>query len=223
VLDAGGHQVSTSTTQLQGTSGRISGTLDGTVQVVVGALAVFTIQVYVTDANGGKSNTLSTEFQVVAAASMAAVVTATGPSPSSLTVSNGTLYWLESGEDALKSVAVGGGTAHVVATRMVYPSSMAFSGSDVIWSDYRPSGVPSCPSAAPDHLLKRTSASGVTTVVAIGSACHRDRWCHRDGDLLQWRAGRQAEPRPRAARVLGGDDVAPACPSDHRKCPPLTY
>jgi hypothetical protein len=171
VLDAGGHQVSASTTQLQGTSGKTSGILDGTVQLVVGAPAVFTIQVYVTDADGAKSNTLSTQFQVVAAASMAAVVTATGPSPSSLTVSNGTLYWLESGEDALKSVGVGGGTAQVVATRMVNPTSMAFSGSDVIWSDYRRSGGGSCPGATPDQVLKRTSASGVTTVVASGGAC----------------------------------------------------
>lgn len=171
VLDAGGNQVSTSTTPVQGTSGETSGTLGGTVQVVAGAPGVFTIKVYVTDADGEKSNTLSTQFQVVVAASMAAVVTATGPSPSSLTASNGTLYWLESGEDALKSVAAGGGTAQVLATRMVNPTSMAFSGSDVIWSDYRRTGDESCPSATPDQVLKRTSASGVTTVVASGGAC----------------------------------------------------
>jgi len=204
VLDAGGKQVSTSTTQLQGTSGKTSGTLNGTVQAVVGAPAVFTIQVYVTDADGGKSNTLSTQFQVVAAASMAAVVTATGPSPSSLTVSNGTLYWLESGEDALKSVAVGGGTAQVVATRMVYPSSMAFSGSDVIWSDYRPSGVPSCPSATPDHLLKRTSASGVTTVVAIGGACGLGTDIVVIGATLYWTSGDSSQTTLNATPLAGG-------------------
>jgi hypothetical protein len=173
VLDAGGHQVATSTTPVQGTSGMTSGTLDGTVQFVVGTPAVLTVQVYVTDADGAKSNTLSTQFQVVAAASLAAVVTATGPSPSSLTLSNGTLYWLESGEDALKSVAAGGGTAQVLATRMVNPTSMAFAGSDVIWSDNRRSGAGpvSCPNATPDQVLKRTSVGGVTTIVASGGAC----------------------------------------------------
>jgi hypothetical protein len=171
VLDASGNQVSTSTTQLQGTGGKTSGTLDGMVQFVVGAPAVFTIKVYVTDADGANSNTLSTQFQVVAAASMAPVVTAIGPSPSSLTVSNGTLYWLESGEDALKSVAVAGGTAQVVATRMVNPISMAFSGSDVVWTDFRRSAGAPCPGATPDVVLKRTSASGVTTVVTSGGTC----------------------------------------------------
>jgi hypothetical protein len=170
VLDASGHQMSSTTTQLQGTSGKTSGTLAGTVQVVVGAPGIFTIQLYVTDADGANSNTLSTPFQVVAAASLAAVVTATGPSPSSLTLNNGTLYWLESGEDALKSVAVGGGTAQVLATRMVNPISMAFAGSDVIWDDYRRSGGGTCPGTT-DQVLKRTSVTGAATLLASGGGC----------------------------------------------------
>jgi hypothetical protein len=170
-LDSSGATVSTSTAPIPSTGGKTSGTLDGVAQVGVATPGVFTLQVYVSDADGTKSNTLVTQFQVIPAASLAAVITATGPSASSLTLSNGTLYWYEPGEDALRSVALTGGTAQAVATRMVNPTSMAFSGSDVIWSDYRRSGGGSCPGTTPDEVLKRTSASGKSDVIASGSAC----------------------------------------------------
>jgi hypothetical protein len=171
VLDGGGQQLSQLTAQVQGASGQKSGTLSALAQFTAATPAVFTIQVYVADANGQKSNTLSTQFQVVAAASMAAVVTATGPSPSSLTESNGRLYWLESGEDALKSVAVDGSSPQVLATRMVNPVSVAYFGLDAIWTDLRRDQFAPCPAASPDQVIKRTTPAGVTSVLASTSSC----------------------------------------------------
>jgi hypothetical protein len=175
VLGASGNQVSSTTIPLQGVNGHTSGTITGTVQVSTSTSGMFEFQVSVTDAGGLKSNVLSGNLQVVALASLADVVTTTGPNPQSLTTINGTLYWSESGEDALKSVPVTGGTATVLATKMVNPDGLDFSGTDVIWLDdrlYRGS----CPSATVNwsgRVLKRSPLDnpGLTTVLATGAAC----------------------------------------------------
>jgi hypothetical protein len=111
---------------------------------------------------------------VTPVASLAAVVTATGPNPQSLTTINGTLYWAESGEDALKSAPIAGGTATVLATKMVNPDGVAYSGTDVIWLDDRiPMGGGTCGVANyPIRFLKRTSQIGATSVLATGPACN---------------------------------------------------
>ena len=208
VLDSSGKQVSTAITQLQGASGKTSGTVAGTVQFVASTPGVFTIQIYVADAGGAKSNTLTSPFQVIAAASMAAMVTATGPGPGSLTVSNGTLYWLESGEDALKSVAVAGGAAQAVATRMVSPSALAFFGTDVLWSDFRRSGGGTCPGTPPDQVLKRTSAAGATTVVASGAECQSMTNIAVAGSTLYWVSSDTSQQTLNATQLSGGATTA---------------
>jgi hypothetical protein len=171
VLDASGNQVSVITSQLSGKGGQTSGAVTETAQVAAATPGFFTIQVYVTDASGAKSNNLSAPLQIVPSASMAAIVAATGPSPSSLTVGNGTLYWFETGEDALKSVPIGGGTPKVLATRMVDPIWLGFAGSDVIWTDFRAPQGPSCPGTVPKLVIKRTTAIGNTTVLATVDGC----------------------------------------------------
>jgi hypothetical protein len=173
VLDASGNQISSNTAAVQGASGKSSGTITGTVQVAVGTPGTFTFNVSVTDAGGSKSNVLTGTFQVIPVSSLAQVVSATGPNPRSLTTVNGTLYWSESGEDALKSAPIAGGTATVLATKMLNPDGIAFSGTDVIWLDDRiPMGGGVCPvSNYPIRYLKRTTQGGATTVLGTGPAC----------------------------------------------------
>jgi hypothetical protein len=132
VLDPSVKQVSSTSAPAQGASGKTTGTVAGTIQVAATTPGIFTLQVSVTDAGGSKSNVLSATFHVIPVSSMAAVVTTTGANPQSLVVANGTPYWSESGEDALKSAPVTGATATVLATKMLSPSGVAFSGSDTI-------------------------------------------------------------------------------------------
>jgi hypothetical protein len=84
VLGANGNQVSSTTTPLQGVSGQTSGTITGTAQVSTRTPGMFTFQVSVTDIGGLKSNVLNGNLQVVPVASLAAVVTTTGPNPKPL-------------------------------------------------------------------------------------------------------------------------------------------
>jgi hypothetical protein len=175
VLGASGKQASSTTTPLQGVSGQTSGTITGTAQVSTRTPGLFTFQVSVTDVGGLKSNVLNGNLQVVPLASLAAVVTTTGPNPQSLKTINGTLYWSESGEDALKSAPVTGGTATVLATKMVNPAGLDFSGTDVIWLDDR---FPTlyyydCGAVNSNRALKRSPLDnpGLTTVLATGPAC----------------------------------------------------
>ncbi|MBV8402851.1 MAG: hypothetical protein JO203_01540 [Gammaproteobacteria bacterium] len=171
VLDSTGKQVSSSSAPIQGQSGKTSGTLAGVLQVGADTPGIFTVQVVVVDSGGSKSNTLSGNFQVVPVSSHAAVVTATGPGPQSLLDINGTLYWSESGEDAIKSAPSAGGTAVAVATKMVNPVSMVFYGSDLIWLDDRPAPPAGCGVGTTNRVLKRMTASGTITVISNGPAC----------------------------------------------------
>jgi hypothetical protein len=131
-----------------------------------------TFNVSVADAGGSKSNGLTGTFHVIPVSSLAQVVSATGPNPQSLTTINGTLYWSESGEDALKSVPIVGGTPTVLATKMLNPDGLAFSGTDVIWLDDRiPMGGICGVADYPIRFLKRTTQGGATTVLGTGPAC----------------------------------------------------
>jgi|GEM_PF-5746966 len=167
VLDAQQKQLSSVTSPIQGAAGQTSGTLTGAVQVAATTAGTFTIQVFVTDSAGARSNVLDGSFQVVAVSSQATVVTQTGPGANSLVLAMGGLYWAETGSDALKTVPVGGGTARAIATRMMGPYSMAFAGADVIWLDAADETSPACAS----RVLKRTATDGSTTVLATGPAC----------------------------------------------------
>jgi hypothetical protein len=142
-----------------------------TVQVPVENPGLYTIECWVTDPAGGKAGPASATLQVVATSTYATVVTETGPDPLSLTLSNGTLYWAESGENALKSAPVSGGPAKVLATRMLNPSSVVFSGSNVIWLDDRDGTVASCTASSITRVLKQTNTSGFSSVLASGPSC----------------------------------------------------
>jgi hypothetical protein len=167
VLDANQKQLSSVTSPIQGAASRTSGTLTGAVQVATTAAGIFTVQVFVADSAGARSNVLSGLFQVVAVSSQATVVTQSGPGASSLVLAMGGLYWAETGDDALKTVPIGGGTARAIATRMMGPYFMAFAGADVIWLDAADETSPACAS----RVLKRTATDGSTTVLATGPAC----------------------------------------------------
>jgi hypothetical protein len=131
----------------------------------------YTVEGWVTDANGLQSGIAQQTLQVVATASYATVVAETGPGVSSLVQSKGMLYWVETGEDAVRSAPVTGGTAQVLATRMLNPSAMAFFGSNVIWLDDRDGTVTNCTAISVTRVLKETNASGVSSVIASGPSC----------------------------------------------------
>ena len=167
VLDPAGTKISSSSTPLQGASNLTSGQISGTIRVAVGSPGRFTFNVSVTDSGGSKSNVLTGDFQVTAIASQAALITPTAAGVQSLITADGKLYWFESGEDALKSVPVGGGTTSVLAAKMRNPVSVAFSGSDVIWLEER-----ACARLPQDdRVVKRMLTSGAIQVLATGSAC----------------------------------------------------
>jgi hypothetical protein len=171
VLDSSGKQVTpTATVPLpQSASGNYS--FNTTVAVPAGNPGLYTIQCWVTDPAGGRNGPVSTTLQVVATSTYATVVTATGPDPLSLIQSGGTLYWAESGENALKSAPTSGGPAKVLATRMLNPSAVVFSGSNVIWLDDRDGTVASCTATSITRVLKQTATSGFTSVLASGPSC----------------------------------------------------
>jgi hypothetical protein len=171
VFDASGQQLSTVTGAVQGVAGLKSGTLAGAFTISTSSVGTFTLHISVADSSGSKSNELTGTFQVIAASTLATVVTATGPSPASLTLANGNLYWSETGEATLKTVPVSGGTASVLATKMVNPASIAFNGTDTIWLDDEPTVSGSCGTPNTVRVLKRTNSTGVTTVVARGTNC----------------------------------------------------
>lgn len=171
ILDANGQQLSVTTNPIQGVAGQTSGTLSASFLVSINNVGIFTFRLSVTDRGGSKSNELTGPFQVIAASNLAAVVTATGASPASLTSANGNLYWSETGDAVLKSIPATGGTATVLATKVVHPLSMAFVGSDVIWLDDRPGGFGVCGVPTTTRVLNRTSTNGTTNVLATGFAC----------------------------------------------------
>jgi len=171
IFDAGGQQLSAVTSPVQGVAGLKSGTLAGAFTVSTSAAGTFTFHISVADSSGSKSNELTGAFQIIAASGLATVVSATGPSPASLTLANGSLYWSESGDAAVKSVPVSGGTASVLATKMVNPVSVAFNGTDAIWVDDEPSPTGTCGTPSTARVLKRTTSTGITTVLAKGNNC----------------------------------------------------
>lgn len=128
------------------------------------------------------------------------MVTTVEGTPASLTVYNGTVYWLEFGEDALKSVPVSGGAAQVLATLMVNPTSVAFAGTDVIWSDFR-SAQTSCSTS---QVLKRTSATGATVVLAVGAGCYGISNIAVLGPTAYWVATDTNQQELQATPVNGG-------------------
>lgn len=174
-LDSSGQQVAPiTTTSLTGyTSTNSEGTIvfNPTVQVPTATPGVFTLEGWVIDANGAKSSTATHTIHVVASSTYATVVSATGPDPAPLIQSNGTLYWAESGEYAIKSAPTSGGAAKVLATRMLNPASVVFSGSNVIWLDDRDGTAASCTASSITRVLKQTAASGFTSVLASGPSC----------------------------------------------------
>jgi hypothetical protein len=171
VLDPSGKQLSSTTSPIQGASGKTSGSISGIVQVAAATVGIYTIKVSVTDAGGSRSNELNGTFQIVAVASQAAFIADTGPSPASLTVSGSSLYWSQAAEDVLKSAPVAGGSENSMATKMMNPATVTFAGTDLIWLDDR-GGVPGiCTPSTHSRFVKRTTASGVTTVLASGPGC----------------------------------------------------
>jgi hypothetical protein len=174
-VDSNGKQVAPITAfSLTGyTSTYSSGTIvfNPTVQVPIANSGVFTLEGWVTDSSGNRSDTATNTIHVVASSIYATVVSATGPDPAPLIQSNGTLYWAESGEDALKSAPTTGGAARVLATRMLNPTSVVFSGSNVIWLDDRDGTVANCTASSVTRVLKQTATSGYTSVLASGPSC----------------------------------------------------
>jgi hypothetical protein len=173
-LDSTGKQVApTTTTSLTNVMANSSGivSFNSTVQLPIATPGIFTLEGWVTDSNGSKSSIASASIQVVASSSLATVVTATGPNPRSLTLNNGVIYWVESDEYALRSAPTSGGAAQVLATRMLNPSSVVFSGSNVVWLDDRDGTVAPCSATSVTRVLKETASSGFTSVLAGGATC----------------------------------------------------
>ena len=132
--------------------------------------------------------------------SMATVVTTAEGQPASLTVHNGSLYWLDFGENPLKSVPVGGGDVQSLATLMENPASMAFAGTDVIWNDFRSTQTP-CSTA---QVLKRTSATGASVVLAVGAGCSGISNIAVAGSTAYWVATDSNQQELQATPVNGG-------------------
>jgi hypothetical protein len=170
-FDASGKQVSPITSTPPGASGPSPVGFNATVQLPTETPGNYTVEAWLIDTNGDQSNVVTTPIQVVATATYATLVTNTGPNAASLTQANGTLYWVESSEDALKSVAVSGGTATVLATRMIDPSAVVFFGSNVIWLDDRDGTVATCGATSVTRVLKQTASTGFTGVLASGPSC----------------------------------------------------
>jgi hypothetical protein len=83
---------------------------------------------------------------------------------------------------------------------MVNPTSMAFAGTDVIWSDFR-STQTSCSMA---QVLKRTSATGATVVLAKGASCYGISNIAVLGPTAYWVATDSNQPELQATPVNGG-------------------
>jgi Kelch motif len=66
ILDAGGGTVSTVSTPVQGATGVTSGTIQGAITAAISVAGQYTLQVYVTDARGLRSNTLSGSVRIAA-------------------------------------------------------------------------------------------------------------------------------------------------------------
>jgi hypothetical protein len=172
IFDANGQQLSSTSAPIQGVAGQNSGTITGAFLVPTNTPGLFSFRLSVTDGGGLKSNELNGTFQIVAASNLAAVVATTGTSPASLTSANGNLYWSETGEAVLKSIPASGGSPAVLASKVVNPLAMVFSGSDVIWLDDEPvGGVGICGTATINRVLKRTSAIGTTSILATDTNC----------------------------------------------------
>ncbi|HSB99732.1 MAG TPA: hypothetical protein VLE45_07440, partial [Burkholderiaceae bacterium] len=172
ITDATGATVSSATSPIQGIAGQTSGTIVGSVLATRPGVGAYTIHISVSDQAGAASNELSGPFDVVAAASQGRLVAATGPGPASLQVTNGKVYWSETGTTALRSVATSGGTVADLATRVVQIQAFAFVGSDLIWEDDRPMiGSAICGTDTRQRVIHRTSSAGVTTVLASGLIC----------------------------------------------------
>jgi hypothetical protein len=171
-LNSSGTQVGPiTTTSLTGAP--VSGVIgySATVEVPTATPGIFTIEAWVTDANGNKSGKDTTTIDVLPYSAYATVVTETGPDPAPLIQSNGTLYWAESGENALKSAPTSGGAAKVLATRMLNPASVVFPTSGVVWLDDRDGTVASCTSSSITRVLKQTATNGFSSVLASGPSC----------------------------------------------------
>ncbi len=175
VLDSSGRQIAATSNPIQGAAGGTSGQIQGVFQVSTSTAGIFTFNVWIVDSAGARSNTLSATFQVVPVSSEAAVLASTGAAPASLTVANGRLYWTETGDAVLKTVGSAGGTPAALAYKVHNPAAMAFTGTDVIWVDDAGPSPPPPPgtqnSSTPVRALKRTAASGVTTVLDSASIC----------------------------------------------------
>jgi hypothetical protein len=104
IFDMTGLQLSTLSEPIPGVGHQTSGTIVGTFQVSTNTVGMFTFKLSVTDGGGNKSNELSGTFQVFADSNLATVVVATGTSPASLTLANGSLYWSQTGEAVIQKV-----------------------------------------------------------------------------------------------------------------------
>ncbi len=169
---SGGQSLSSATTAVQGAAGKTSGVIGVSVAVPTTAVGSYTFQVFVTDAAGHASNTLSGTFSVVAGGGALSLVTSTGPYPAHLVVGIGTLFWSESGENPVKSISLAGGSPKVLAQKIGVPAGFVVQGQDVFWLDER-SGIASsgCAGQGVIRILKRTSTGTTTTVLATGDNC----------------------------------------------------
>lgn len=174
VLDPSGKQGSNTSTPVQGASGHVSGTIQGSVTVPTSNVGTFTFNLSATDAGGSVSNVLTGSFRIVAASNLAAVVTPTGPSPQSLVAAGGSLYWSEVGDSPVRRVPLAGGAIEALAPKVRNPTSAAFAGSDLIWLDARSDNGSPCSGAVDPRLkrvLNRTTNAGATQTLASDYVC----------------------------------------------------
>jgi hypothetical protein len=174
VLDASGKQLSSTSTEVQGVSGKTSGTIQGSVTIPTGNVGTFTFDVSATDAAGSVSNVLSGSFRIVAASNLAAIVTPTGETWQTLIAAGGYLYWSEVGDKPVNRVPLAGGGVEGLGPRVRNPTSAAFAGSDLIWLDARSDNGASCLRPGDDRIVRvlfRTASSGATQNLGTDYAC----------------------------------------------------
>ena len=208
VLDPSGKQVSNTSTPVQGASGHVSGTIQGSVTVPTSNVGTFTFNLSATDAGGSVSNVLTGTFRIVAASNLAAVVTPTGPSPRSLVTANGALFWSEVGENVIKRVPLVGGAVEGLGPKVINPTAAAFAGSDLIWLDARSDSGYSCSplDPRPVRVLNRTTSSGTIQNLLTDYACSQQTSADLVvvGDTAYWVTSTANAYAVRATPLTGG-------------------
>jgi hypothetical protein len=124
------------------------------------------------------------------------VVAITGVSPAHLALRNGTLFWSEASENAVRSVSIDGGSPVTIASRLRIPVGVAVAGQDIIWLEAFEGAVTPTGYTGP-LVLKKTSADGTTIELDRGvwwaSSCSTTDLIVHDG-YVYWVMSDASDP-----------------------------